>query len=184
VPKKSPKPETRGQKSEVSRAKKTPFYKSPPPKGRDASPRCPPDKGRAGSPSQPQGPRAVSPTSNFELPSAKFIAPSHFTLREDGSVVPTREDGSQSSEIRSQKSEISAPTSDAPSPTSDLRLLTSALPRLVYHDDARKIWLYHGNSLELLDAIAAKYPEGRFAEASADGWGQPSLPTTSRISAR
>jgi site-specific DNA-methyltransferase (adenine-specific) len=24
------------------------------------------------------------------------------------------------------------------------------------------IRLYHGNSLELLDAIAAKYPEGRF----------------------
>jgi site-specific DNA-methyltransferase (adenine-specific) len=42
------------------------------------------------------------------------------------------------------------------------------LPELVYHDDARKVWLYHGNSLELLDAIAAKYPEGRFDAIFAD----------------
>lgn len=35
-------------------------------------------------------------------------------------------------------------------------------PRLVLRDDARKIWLYYGNCLELLDAIANKYPEGRF----------------------
>ena len=35
-------------------------------------------------------------------------------------------------------------------------------PQLVHHDNARSLWLYHGNCLELLDAIAAKYPEGRF----------------------
>lgn len=35
-------------------------------------------------------------------------------------------------------------------------------PVLTFHDDSRRLWLYHGNSLELLDAIAAKYPEGRF----------------------
>ena len=35
-------------------------------------------------------------------------------------------------------------------------------PRLVHRDDSRGLWLYHGNCLELLDAIAAKYPEGRF----------------------
>jgi site-specific DNA-methyltransferase (adenine-specific) len=33
---------------------------------------------------------------------------------------------------------------------------------LVFSSDAPFIRLYHGNSLELLDAIAAKYPEGRF----------------------
>ena len=35
-------------------------------------------------------------------------------------------------------------------------------PQLVHRDDARSLWLYHGNCLELLDAIAAKYPQGRF----------------------
>ncbi len=35
-------------------------------------------------------------------------------------------------------------------------------PVLTFSDPAHSIWLYHGNCLELLDAIAAKYPEGRF----------------------
>jgi hypothetical protein len=35
-------------------------------------------------------------------------------------------------------------------------------PVLTFRDDTRNLWLYHGNSLELLDAIAAKHPEGRF----------------------
>ena len=35
-------------------------------------------------------------------------------------------------------------------------------PTLEFRDDARGLWIYHGNSLELLDAIAEKYPEGRF----------------------
>ncbi len=42
------------------------------------------------------------------------------------------------------------------------------MPRLVYHDDPHKLWLYCGNSLELLDAIAAKYPDGRFDAIFAD----------------
>jgi site-specific DNA-methyltransferase (adenine-specific) len=41
-------------------------------------------------------------------------------------------------------------------------------PVLTFHDDARKLWLYQGNSLELLDAISAKYPEGRFDAIFAD----------------
>jgi len=41
-------------------------------------------------------------------------------------------------------------------------------PTLAFHDDARGLWLYHGNCLELLDAIAAKYPEGRFDAIFAD----------------
>lgn len=35
-------------------------------------------------------------------------------------------------------------------------------PVLTYHDERRGVWLYHGNCLELLDAMAAQYPEGRF----------------------
>ena len=35
-------------------------------------------------------------------------------------------------------------------------------PVLTFRDDNRNLWLYQGNSLELLDAIAAKYPDGRF----------------------
>jgi site-specific DNA-methyltransferase (adenine-specific) len=35
-------------------------------------------------------------------------------------------------------------------------------PVLTFRDDARNLWLYQGNSLELLDAIAAKHPDGRF----------------------
>ncbi|OYT68493.1 MAG: hypothetical protein CFK52_14890, partial [Chloracidobacterium sp. CP2_5A] len=35
-------------------------------------------------------------------------------------------------------------------------------PVLTFSDPARGLWLYHGNCLELLDVIAAKYPEGRF----------------------
>ncbi len=41
-------------------------------------------------------------------------------------------------------------------------------PELIFRDDIRGLWLYHGNCLELLDAIAAKYPEGRFDAIFAD----------------
>jgi site-specific DNA-methyltransferase (adenine-specific) len=40
------------------------------------------------------------------------------------------------------------------------------LPRLIFSSE--KIWLYCGNCLELLDAIAAKYPDGRFDAIFAD----------------
>lgn len=39
---------------------------------------------------------------------------------------------------------------------------TSTAPSPVFRDDARGIWLYQGNSLALLDAIAAKHPDGCF----------------------
>ena len=75
------------------------------------------------------------------------IAPAHFTLREDGSIGAPSTASARSEDAQPAGTVPGAP----PSP-----------PRLAYHDDARKLWLYHGNSLELLDAIAAKYPEGRF----------------------
>jgi site-specific DNA-methyltransferase (adenine-specific) len=41
-------------------------------------------------------------------------------------------------------------------------------PQLVFHDPDRKLFVYNGNSLEFLDVIAAKYPEGRFDMIFAD----------------
>ncbi len=38
----------------------------------------------------------------------------------------------------------------------------------IYRDDARGIWLYHGNCLSILDAIATKHPDGRFDMIFAD----------------
>lgn len=36
------------------------------------------------------------------------------------------------------------------------------VPELIFHAAEHRIWLYWGNCFELLEAIAAKYPEGRF----------------------
>ena len=41
-------------------------------------------------------------------------------------------------------------------------------PNLILHDASHRLWLYHGNCLELLDAIAEKYPEGHFDAIFAD----------------
>ena len=68
------------------------------------------------------------------------VSTSSFILREDGTI-----------EIPRDVPQIEQLKSAPPSP-----------PRLAYRDDEHGVWLYHGNSLELLDAIAAKYPEGRF----------------------
>ena len=68
------------------------------------------------------------------------LATSAFVLREDGT--------------------IEAPE-DAP-PVDQLKSAPPSPPRLAYHDNEHGVWIYHGNSLEFLDAIAAKYPEGRF----------------------
>jgi site-specific DNA-methyltransferase (adenine-specific) len=43
-----------------------------------------------------------------------------------------------------------------------------ACPTLIFSSDNPFIRLYHGNCLELLDAIAARYPEGRFDAIFAD----------------
>ena len=41
-------------------------------------------------------------------------------------------------------------------------------PRLAHYDEANDIRLYHGNCLDLLDEIAAKYPDGIFDMVFAD----------------
>ena len=89
-----------------------------------------------------------------DFPHAHPIAPSHFELREDGSVVGVSDVGSRLSGTNSPD-----PRCQTPSPQ---------LPRLTYSDGSRGIWLYHGNCLELLDAIYAKYVEGRFDAIFAD----------------
>jgi hypothetical protein len=98
-----------------------------------------PHSGRAVLPRR-QADQQVSPAN--DIPHAYLIPPAHFALRDDGS--------------------ISAPSTHNP------QLSTQAAPRLAFSDSARGIWLYHGNCLELLDAIAAKYPDGRFDAIFAD----------------
>jgi hypothetical protein len=125
-------------------AKRRAFYKSPPPQGWSSGF------------SLPKSGKQKSDKLKFELqPSA------HFTLREDGSIGAPASGTARSKQIPNAVLEAGAPPSTLVS-------RPSTLPELVYHDDAHKVWLYHGNSLDLLDAIAAKYPEGRFDAIFAD----------------
>lgn len=77
-----------------------------------------------------------------------------FELREDGSIATN---GATCTEEVEGARETGIASPVPPSP-----------PRLAYRDDHGGLWLYHGNCLELLDAIAAKYPEGRFDMIFAD----------------
>jgi hypothetical protein len=137
-------------------AKRRAFYKSPPPQGWSSGF------------SLPKSGKQKSDKLKFELqPSA------HFTLREDGSIGAPASGTARSKQIPNAVLEAGAPPPDSAKRSEDGSTLnpqpsTQAAPRLVYHDDAHKVWLYHGNSLELLDAIAAKYPEGRFNAIFAD----------------
>jgi site-specific DNA-methyltransferase (adenine-specific) len=94
--------------------------------------------------------RAVTPKP--ELRNPKFIAPSHFALREDGSIQVGRV-------TPCAPSSVGEPAAGSGVP---------ALPKLIFSSDTPFIRLYCGNSLELLDAIAAKYPDGRFDAIFAD----------------
>jgi site-specific DNA-methyltransferase (adenine-specific) len=131
-------------------AKRRAFYKSPPPK---------PPKGRAALP-RSQADRQVGPTNN-DLPHAHSISPAHFSLREDGSIGAPA-----SGPARSQQAQNAV--LEAGAPPSTLNLQPSTLPRLIFTSDTPFVRLYHGNCLELLDAIAAKYPDGRFDAIFAD----------------
>jgi site-specific DNA-methyltransferase (adenine-specific) len=98
-----------------------------------------------------------TPQSEFRNP--HFLAPAHFTLREDGSIAAGEEQAARSQEngkdLRENRS-------------SSLLLAPASAPKLLYSSDNPFIRLYHGNCLELLDAIAAKYPAGRFDAIFAD----------------
>ena len=108
---------------------------------------------------------------------ARPISTAPFELREDGSIaaaphpgplpvgegiiVPARRK-SEPPPIRPTTGKIS------PSPGGEGRGEGGQIPNLIFSSDAPFLRLYHGNSLELLDAIAAKYPEGRFDAIFAD----------------
>lgn len=63
-----------------------------------------------------------------------------------------------------------APTAERLNPPEFLAAEDSALPfpACAYRDDARGIWLYHGDSLALLEAIEARHPDGCFDAIFAD----------------
>ena len=150
MPKKSktPKPETRSQKSEVRSRKSKPFYKSPPPKpGRASRDESREPKKVGSSRCDDRTAQRAVPTN--DIPHAHLIPTAPFTLREDGSIQSTAET-QRRRENESEKLGASAPL------------------RLTFTSDSPFVRLYHGNCLELLDAIAAKYPEGRFDAIFAD----------------
>jgi hypothetical protein len=152
VPKKAPaKPKgVTGLRSEASTrqardewqvtGKTEPLYRRPPPKPRSAEHRS--------AQNESAHTRSNAPRST-DLPHARLIAPSHFTLREDGSI----------------QSSAGVPPAQAVDPDKGRR---DARPALIFQSDNPFIRLYHGNCLELLDAIAAKYPDGRFDAIFAD----------------
>jgi site-specific DNA-methyltransferase (adenine-specific) len=86
------------------------------------------------------------------------IAAPHFELREDGSIHTVSTVGRDSVEPKSSSHPESQGSTES-RPT---------IPNLILRDSARRLWLYHGNCLDLLDAIAQKYPEGRFDAIFAD----------------
>ncbi len=158
--------------------------------------------GRAACPALRRSSRAVPQTANFELPTTKFLAPSHFTLREDGTIEtltrpgghPLPSDGRGTSQRQRADDHTPSPGGEGqfPRPRERERVAEGRVrdsgknqttaaeggpsspvtrhssPALVYQSDSPFIRLYHGNCLELLDAIAAKYPEGRFDAIFAD----------------
>lgn len=144
-------PDASSQKSEARSRKKKPFYALKPPKSRDASQRPPQPQGRAALPRGQAG-QQPGPTNHIGHP----ISSSHFELRDDGRIAPLGVPPSGGPD------RLKPELQTAPS-TLDARHSTASTPRLTYHDTSRGIWLYHGNCLELLDAIYAKYgDEGRF----------------------
>jgi hypothetical protein len=154
--------------------KQRPLYKQKPPK---------PKGGRPQGPVLPRRPNKkadqhVSPTTENNI--GRPIPAAPFQLREDGSIVPAAPlpvgEGivnparrkSEAVSIRQTTAKIS------PSPGEEDRGegghdgRKQGLPKLIFSSDTPFVRLYHGNCLELLDAIAAKYPEGRFDAIFAD----------------
>jgi len=70
---------------------------------------------------------------------------------------------------RPQKSSLSPALPPAGNPLAGLLGEARAgAPRIVLNDDANGLWMCRGNSLEVLDLIAARYPEGLFDMIFAD----------------
>jgi hypothetical protein len=94
--------------------------------------------------------RAV-PTNDFVQ--ATPIAPAHFALREDGSIQSHPQIAQSSADSKNKSASIGE---------------IGGQPCLVFSSETPFVRLYHGNCLELLDAIAAKYPDDRFDAIFAD----------------
>ena len=159
-------------------AKRRAFYKSPPPKR--ASGILPEDPSLKAKSVLPAGQERASgilpevPSSKTksvlpagrrqhvaDLPHAHPVAIAPFTLREDGSIgAPNSDSARSTSSERASGILPEGPSSKSVRPASETH--GSTLPRLIFSSDTPFLRLYHGNSLELLDAIAAKYPDGRF----------------------
>jgi site-specific DNA-methyltransferase (adenine-specific) len=156
-------------------AKRRAFYKSPPPK--PAAPQSPAHspKSRVQSPKSDKhlstGDRGHE-TSDFSHP--HLLAPAHFELREDGSIV-AQASGLCSKPTDQKSKPHVAQVSDLCSQHTDRRSVPQpqstdqrSVPQLAFSSDTPFVRLYCGNCLELLDAIAAKYPDGRFDAIFAD----------------
>jgi site-specific DNA-methyltransferase (adenine-specific) len=129
-----------------SKPTKRAFYQSKPPK---------PERGPLSPRVKVHADKAVRAPADF--PHAHALAPAHFLLRDDGTIgTPASGTARPDDQTPNAVLEAGAPH------------LTPDTPHLILHSDTPFLRLYHGNSLELLDAIAAKYPEGRFDAIFAD----------------
>ena len=95
-----------------------------------------------------------------------MLAPAHFELREDGSIQKIK--GNATVPVASFGVPPNETFEKVSGETPDTAGGTPALPRLVFSSDTPFVRLYHGNCLELLDAIFSKYPDGRFDAIFAD----------------
>jgi hypothetical protein len=149
-----------GDAGRVTRKTKPPYRRKPPKPEGVASALC-------ADSIEPQARHYnVSPTPISDLRSPKIIAPSHFELREDGSIQKIK--GSATVPVAPFGVPPNGTSEDVSGETPNTAGGTPALPQLIFRSDNPFIRLYHGNSLELLDAIAAKYPDGRFDAIFAD----------------
>lgn len=98
--------------------------------------------------SEDRMPISFDPTplpSRFEL-HATPVAPHGFTLGADGTIEESGSSGAHGGD----------------------QLENGGLPQLLYSSEGPPVRVYRGNSLELLDAVAARHPEGMFDMIFAD----------------
>jgi len=78
--------------------------------------------------------------------------------------------GHRARSISNRESQISNSAHANPDPFAGLALHEDALSplRLAHRDDDAGVWLYQGDCLEVLDALALRYPAGRFDAIFAD----------------
>ncbi len=99
----------------------------------------------------------------LEIPHAHPLAPSHFQLREDGTIEPLNQPITKTSPSPPRsggEGRGEVVPGDQGGEASALKLTT---PQLVYSSDSPFVRLYQGNCFDLLDAIHSRYGDaGRF----------------------